>query len=73
MVSFITIRFKRKITKRFEEFSKTQFKTHTETMDAILGFFLLQREITRKIGSDWKNTREFYKAAHKYRNGNNAR
>ncbi|MCK0124748.1 hypothetical protein MWU76_10070 [Gelidibacter sp. F2691] len=39
MDSFITIRFKRKTSKRFQEFSKTHFKTHTETMEAILDFF----------------------------------
>ena len=39
MDSFITIRFKRKTAKRFQEFSKTYFKTHTETMEAILDFF----------------------------------
>lgn len=39
MDSFITIRFKRKTAKRFQEFSKTHFKTHTETMEAILDFF----------------------------------
>ena len=39
MDSFITIRFKRKTAKRFQQFSKTHFKTHTETMDAMLDFF----------------------------------
>ena len=39
MDSFITIRFKRKTAKRFQEFSKVHFKTHTETMEAILDFF----------------------------------
>ncbi|MBA6154803.1 BfmA/BtgA family mobilization protein [Gelidibacter maritimus] len=39
MDSFMTIRFKRKTAKRFQEFSKTHFKTHTETMEAILDFF----------------------------------
>ncbi len=39
MDSFITIRFRRKTAKRFQEFSKTHFKTHTETMEAILDFF----------------------------------
>ena len=39
MDTFITIRFKRKTAKRFQEFSKTHFKTHTETMEAILDFF----------------------------------
>ena len=40
MDSFITIRFKRKTAKRFQEFSKKQFKTHTEAMENILDFFL---------------------------------
>lgn len=39
MDTFITIRFKRATAKRFQEFSKTHFKTHTETMEAILDFF----------------------------------
>lgn len=39
MDSFITIRFKRKTAKRFQEFSKKHFKTHTETMENILDFF----------------------------------
>ncbi|OBX25797.1 hypothetical protein LX77_03679 [Gelidibacter algens] len=40
MDSFITIRFKRDTAKRFQEFSKTHFKSHTEAMAAILDFFL---------------------------------
>ncbi|HEA30711.1 MAG TPA: hypothetical protein ENH91_12110 [Leeuwenhoekiella sp.] len=40
MDSFITIRFKRKTAKRFQEFSKSHFKTHTEAMSTILDFFL---------------------------------
>lgn len=39
MDSFSTIRFKRKTARRFQEFSKTHFKTHTETMEAVLDFF----------------------------------
>ena len=39
MDSFITIRFKRKTAKRFQEFSKTHFKSHTEAMSTILDFF----------------------------------
>ena len=39
MDSFITIRFKRKTAKRFQGFSKTHFKTHTEAMENILDFF----------------------------------
>ncbi len=40
MDSFITIRFKRKTAKRFQEFSKMHFKTHTDAMENILDFFL---------------------------------
>ena len=47
MDSFITIRFKRKTAKRFQEFSKAHFKTHTETMEAILDFFI-HNEISPK-------------------------
>lgn len=39
MDSFITIRFKRKAAKRFQGFSKTHFKTHTEAMENMLDFF----------------------------------
>ena len=39
MDSFITIRFKRKTAKRFQEFSKTHFKSHTEAMTTMLDFF----------------------------------
>ncbi|MAZ27712.1 MAG: hypothetical protein CL868_11630 [Cytophagaceae bacterium] len=39
MDTFIGIRFKKETAKRFQEFSRTHFKTHTETMDAILDFF----------------------------------
>lgn len=39
MDSFITIRFKRKTAKRFQNFSKNHFKTHTEAMEGMLDFF----------------------------------
>ena len=39
MDSFITIRFKRTTAKRFQEFSKTHFKSHTEAMATMLDFF----------------------------------
>lgn len=39
MDTFITIRFKRKTAKRFQEFSKTHFKSHTEAMATMLDFF----------------------------------
>lgn len=39
MDSFITIRFKRATAKRFQQFSKTHFKSHTEAMVTMLDFF----------------------------------
>ena len=39
MDSFITIRFKRDTAKRFQEFSKTHFKSHTIAMATMLDFF----------------------------------
>ncbi|MBJ7880696.1 BfmA/BtgA family mobilization protein [Gelidibacter salicanalis] len=39
MDSFITIRFKRKTAKRFQEFSRTHFKSHTDAMATMLAFF----------------------------------
>ena len=39
MDSFITIRFKRQTAKRFQEFSKIHFKSHTEAMATMLDFF----------------------------------
>lgn len=39
MDSFITIRFKRETAKRFQEFSKKHFKSHTEAMATMLDFF----------------------------------
>ncbi len=40
MDSFIGIRFKKETAKRFQTFSRTHFKSHTEAMSAILDFFL---------------------------------
>ncbi|RXJ45709.1 BfmA/BtgA family mobilization protein [Gelidibacter gilvus] len=40
MDSFITIRIKRDTAKRFQEFSRTHFKSHTEAMATMLDFFL---------------------------------
>ena len=37
--SFITIRFKRETAKRFQEFSRKNFKTHTEALGTMLDFF----------------------------------
>lgn len=39
MDTFIGIRFKKETAKRFQEFSRTHFKTHTEAMETILDFF----------------------------------
>lgn len=39
MDTFIGIRFKKETAKRFQEFSKMHFKTHTEAMETILDFF----------------------------------
>ncbi|MBJ7881852.1 BfmA/BtgA family mobilization protein [Gelidibacter salicanalis] len=39
MDSFITIRFKRETAKRFQEFSKIHFKSHTDAMATMLDFF----------------------------------
>ncbi|QED37208.1 hypothetical protein FK178_05560 [Antarcticibacterium arcticum] len=36
---FIGIRFKKETAKRFQEFSKTHFKSHTEAMATMLDFF----------------------------------
>ncbi|MDO7172546.1 BfmA/BtgA family mobilization protein [Mariniflexile sp. AS56] len=40
MDSFIGIRFKKETAIRFQEFSRTHFKSHTEAMAAMLDFFL---------------------------------
>lgn len=37
--TFITIRFKRETAKRFQEFSKKHFRTHSEAMATMLDFF----------------------------------
>ena len=39
MYSFIGIRFKKETAKRFQEFSRTHFKSHTEAMSTMLDFF----------------------------------
>lgn len=39
MESFIGIRFKKETAKRFQEFSRTHFKSHTEAMATMLDFF----------------------------------
>lgn len=39
MEPFYNIRFKIKTAQRFQKFSKNYFKTHTETMAAMLDFF----------------------------------
>lgn len=40
MDSFIGIRFKGETANRFQEFSRTHFKSHTEAMATMLDFFL---------------------------------
>ncbi len=40
MKSFSNIRFKKNTARRFQQFSKQFFKTHTETLEAMLDFFL---------------------------------
>lgn len=40
MDTFIGIRFKKETAKRFQEFSRTHFRSHTEAMATILDFFL---------------------------------
>ncbi len=39
MDSFIGIRFKKETAKRFQEFSRTHFKSHTEALETMLEFF----------------------------------
>ncbi|TXE10350.1 hypothetical protein ES711_00105 [Gelidibacter salicanalis] len=61
MDSFIGIRFKKKIAKRFQEFSRTHFKTHTEAMAAMLDFFFYN-EISpkEKLGPTGMSAQQFY-------------
>lgn len=40
MDTFIGIRFKKETAKRFQEFSRTHFRSHTEAMATMLDFFL---------------------------------
>ena len=47
MDSFIGIRFKKETAKRFQTFSRTYFKSHTEAMATMLDFFF-QNEISPK-------------------------
>ncbi len=39
MDSFTGIRFKKETAKRFQKFSRTHFKSHTEAMATMLDFF----------------------------------
>ena len=39
MDSFIGIRFKKETAKRFQQFSRTHFKSHTEALTTMLDFF----------------------------------
>jgi len=47
MDSFIGIRFKKETARRFQEFSKKHFKSHTNTMTAMLDFFQ-QNKLSQK-------------------------
>ena len=47
MDSFIGIRFKKETAKRFQEFSRTHFKSHTEALETMLDFFF-HNEISPK-------------------------
>ena len=49
MDSFITIRIKRKTAKRFQSFSRTHFKSHTEAMETMLDFFLYNEISPKQI------------------------
>jgi len=40
MEMYINIRFKKKTAERFQQFSKTHYKTHTDAMAGMLDFFL---------------------------------
>ncbi len=40
MDPFLSIRFKKATAKRFQEFSRKHFKTHTKAMETMLDFFL---------------------------------
>lgn len=40
MDSFIGIRFKKKTAKRFQEFSKINFQSHTEALETMVDFFI---------------------------------
>ena len=39
MKAYINIRFKKKTAERFQEFSRTHYKTHSEAMAGMLDFF----------------------------------
>ncbi|WP_194549981.1 BfmA/BtgA family mobilization protein [Zobellia nedashkovskayae] len=43
MDSFIGIRFKKETAKRFQTFSRTYFKSHTEAMSTMLDFFFYNK------------------------------
>jgi len=43
MDSFIGIRFKKGTAKRFQEFSRTHFKSHTEALETMLDFFFYNK------------------------------
>lgn len=62
MDSFITIRFKRKTAKRFQEFSKSHFQTHTEAMECILDFFQYNEiSPTERLGPTGRKLENLFK------------
>lgn len=62
MKSFNGIRFKTKTAKRFQEFSKSHFKSHTEAMEEMLDFFLLNQISPReRLGARGKTLESFIK------------
>ncbi|MBZ9731514.1 hypothetical protein LB467_17645 [Salegentibacter sp. JZCK2] len=62
MDSFIGIRFKKETAKRFQQFSKTYFKSHTEAMATMLDFFFYN-EISpkEKLGPTGRTIEQTFK------------
>ncbi|PKD17641.1 golgi family protein P55 [Salegentibacter salinarum] len=62
MDSFIGIRFKKETAKRFQEFSRKHFKSHTEAMVTMLDFFFYN-EISpkEKLGPTGRTIEQTFK------------
>ncbi len=62
MDSFIGIRFKKETAKRFQEFSRKHFKSHTEAMATMLDFFFYN-EISpkEKLGPTGRTIEQTFK------------